>query len=125
MTNWPKNDKHMSFSKLTDPVYRAIRRAYTLTPNDYGESIKWTGPELPESMRATCFSYAEKLTREQLEYDEQDQGRDPLEVIVGIAVQLGIEQGRRLAKEDLETPLELLDMAVSMLNTSVKRLKRK
>jgi len=115
MTNWPKNDKHMSFENLTKPVWRAIRKAYKLTSKDYGESIKWTGPKLPKSMGATCLSYDELLTRENLEYSEQDQGRDPLEELIGIAVQLGIEQGRRLAKEDLETPLKLLDMAIRMV----------
>lgn len=119
MTKWPKNGRHMCFVKLTEPVYLAIREAYSLTLQEYGESIKWTGPELPQSMGATCLPYDELLTREQLEYDEQDQGRDPLEVIVGIAVQLGMEQGRRLAKEDLKTSLELLDMSVRMLKNTI------
>jgi len=117
MTNWPKNDKHMHFSELTEPVCRAIRKAYKLTSKDYGEGIKWTGPELPQSMRAGCLPYDELLTRKQLEYSEQDQGRDPLEEIVGIAIQLGMEQGRRLNKTDLEIPLEILDMAVKILKS--------
>ncbi len=115
MTNWPKDDKHVSFCKLTEPVCKAIRKAYKLTPRNYGDKIKWTGFVLPERIAATCLPYDEVLTREQLEYSEQDQGRDPLEEIVGIAVQLGIEQGRRLFKEDLKTAIELLDMSVTMI----------
>ena len=115
MTSWPKDGKHIRFTKLTGPVYRAICDAYTLTKIDYGEGIKWTGPDLPESMAATSLPYNERLTREQLEYSEQDQGRDPLEEIIGIAVQLGMEQGRRLAKYDLKVALELLDMGVRMV----------
>lgn len=117
MTKWPKDDKRMSFEELTFPVYKAIRKAYKLSPKDYGDRINWTGPELPKSMGASCLTYDKLLTRENLEYSEQDQGRDPLEEIVGVAVQLGIEQGRRIIKEDLKIPIDLLEMVVRLVKT--------
>jgi len=119
MTKWPKDDKHMNFEDLTGPVYKAIKQVYKLTPKDYGERIKWTGPALPKSMEATCLSFEEALTKEQLKYDEEDQGRDPLKVLIGIAVQLGIEQGRRINKKDVS-----MDIVISSLEIALRYLKR-
>ena len=97
---WPDDGKVVDFEDLVEPVCEAIKEAYELVPRDYGERINWNGFALPKFCRATCFPYEEKLTREQLEYSEECQGRDPLREIVAIAVQLGAEQGQRMLMSD-------------------------
>ena len=101
MSDWPKNNETARFSDLTGPVVNLVRQAYSLKLNapTFTHGLKWRGPSLPESMGATCLEFSDAVSAEQLRHDTADQGRDPLEVIVGIAVQLGIEQGRRLGLE--------------------------
>lgn len=94
MTDWPENDAPVGFDELTGPVMKVIREYYDLTPS--GLFPTWEGLPLPTEMRATCLGYEETLTGEYLEYAEKEQGRSPLETMLGIAVQLGIEQGRRI-----------------------------
>lgn len=99
MTKWPKDDKLMQFDVLVAAVCKALKVAYVLAPKAFGENIPWIGPSLPKSMAHICLPFNDLLTREQLEYEES-QGRTILEIIIGIAIKLGIEQGRRIALKD-------------------------
>ncbi len=104
MTDWPKNDKTLSFWELTDPVVDLVRQAYFLDPNltAVRGGLDWKGPSLPKALAAGCLPFDVAVNAENLRYDDEEQGRDPLTVIIGIAVQLGIEQGRRVAIKDTE-----------------------
>jgi len=93
--------KPKSFTKLTRPIIRAIHFAYGLRRKNRHRNIPWGGPETP-STNATCFPPRESLQVGNLKYEENDQGRDALTVIVGLAVRLGIEQGRALEREERE-----------------------
>jgi len=116
MTSWPKDGTEMSFYELTAPVIDALKQVYDFEACRYPSvDVHWNGPELPKSMRATCLLYDERLTAESLRYDEEEQGRDPLEVIIGIAVQLGIEQGRRIHKKDLTLDIKMAKLLVQDL----------
>ena len=109
-------DEPYSFDDLTVPVCDAIRELYDLKPRgDYGDKVEWTGPDLGKSLRANSLTFDVALTRDSLEYNNENQGRSPLQTVVGIAIQLGIEQGRRLYRKDQEMSLKLLDMAVKLL----------
>lgn len=116
MTNWTEDDKEINFEDLVKPVIYAIKQVYILDRRGHGIcDVKWVGPDLPKSMRATCPPYDKRLTAESLRYDEEEQGRDPLEVIIGIAVQLGIEQGRRIHKKDLTFDIKMAKLLVQGL----------
>jgi len=82
-------------------VEDAIRQAYRLKFRGYRD-LKWRGLDIGEDTKAGCFSPDEQLNAGNLRYDQEDQGRSPLRVIVGVAVQLGIEQGRRIEREKRE-----------------------
>ena len=99
-----------------------IRQAYSLKRKAaIKKGLDWKGPSLPKSLRATCFEFHEKVSAESLRYDEEEQGRDPLEVIIAIAVQLGIEQGRRVVLQEdggaKEMTRHYLEMALERLKT--------
>lgn len=70
--------------------------AYDLTRTNESSDVPYGGYDIGRDERAGSFSPAERLTAEQLRYDELDQGRDAATVILGLAVQLGVEQGRRI-----------------------------
>ncbi len=111
MKEWPKDNKIVSFSELTEPITKAIRHAYAIKRLPLRD-IPWTGLELGKREKVNCFEPAEHLTAKNLDYSDQEQGRDALEEIVGIAVRLGIEQGRRAFRDEHEfqTMQHKLDM---------------
>lgn len=96
-TKWPEDEAEpLSFDAITRPLIKAIKYAYKLERRNKGKSIPWSGPEIGRPELAICLPAKEKLSAKMLAYSEDDQGRDALEEIVGLAVQLGIEQGRRI-----------------------------
>ena len=101
---WPEDGGHLDFEALTRPVLHAIRFAYDLKRRDRRRNIPWRGPDIVHTgTLACCPTIAERLKAHRLAYSEEDQGRDALEEIIGAAIQLGIEQGRRLAKSEEQT----------------------
>lgn len=103
---WPDNNVPLDFEQISRPILHAIRFAYDLKRRDRRRSIPWRGPEIAPRDQACCPKITERLKANHLSYAEEDQGRDALEEIVAAAIQLGIEQGRRLARSDA---CELLD----------------
>lgn len=96
---WPEDGGPLGFEDLTRPVLHAIRFAYDLKRRDRRRNIPWRGPEIVDTgTLACCPTISERLKAHRLAYSEEDQGRDTLEEVVGAAIQLGIEQGRRIAK---------------------------
>ena len=95
MVDWPEEDGTLRFWELTNPVCAAIKEIYNLKRKNHGD-IEWTGPSTPEFLLSTALEFSERLSKDMLDYDEHEQGRDPLTILVGIAVQLGMEQERRM-----------------------------
>ncbi len=85
------------FSDLADTVTSAIRFAYSLKRKNKGKSIPVVGLDSPGNAGIGPGSHC--LSAENLAYSDEDQGRDALEEIVGVAIRLGIEQGRRIEFE--------------------------
>jgi hypothetical protein len=84
---WPEKGGPATFAMLADSICAAIRFAYQLKRQNQDQDIPWTGPDIGED--------DEQLSAEMLALIEKDQGRDALDEIVGLALRLGIEQGRR------------------------------
>lgn len=97
---WPKSGT-VSFTDLVEPIITAIESAYDLQLKTkvFEDGVEWTGLDIGERDKVCCLSPSERLTGDQLRYSYVDQGRNPLAEIVGVAVQLGIEQGRRVQVE--------------------------
>lgn len=118
---WPKDGGPLSFEQITRPVIHAIRFAYDMKRRDRRRNIPWRGPEIGERDMACSPLAAERLKAHRLAYAEEDQGRDTLEEIVGLAIQLGIEQGRRIAKSDEEPLLDKAYGAVFTVTVGYER----
>lgn len=89
-------DAPYSYADLADPVRKALKFAYKMRRQNKGQDIPWDGPPIGELQAANCLDFAHNLSAEALEYAEEDQGRDALEEIIGVALRLGMEQGRRI-----------------------------
>jgi hypothetical protein len=111
---WPSDGSPLNFERIGDPIIKAIRFAYRLERQNGRRSIPWNGPEIGWQERACCPTIAERFKAGNLAYVEDDQGRDALVEIVSAAIQLGIEQGRRLAKSSTS---DLLDNAYGSVFT--------
>ena len=119
MTYWPKDDGTLSFRNLTGPVCAAIRDIYSLKRKTHGD-IEWTGPATPKFLLSTSLTFEERLSKEMLDYEEYEQGREPLKILVGFAVQLGMEQERR--RMACSSDHELAALARGLLRKAAKGL---
>lgn len=93
---WPENDEPAAFEEISEPIIKAIRFAYRLVRRNKTKDIPWSGLDLGQNEKVTCSRPMTKLTADHLAFALEDQGRDALEEIVSLAIQLGIEQGRRM-----------------------------
>jgi hypothetical protein len=84
--------------------------AYDLKRKNASRSIPWTGYDVGEDTKVGCFSPHEALAKNNLAFQEEDQGRDALDALIQIAIQLGIEQGRRLERADVGSDVLLLNI---------------
>jgi len=73
-----------------------LKFAYKMKRQNQNFDIPYDGFDIGRQQWASCFHANETLSAEHLRFIKEDQGRDALDEIIGIAVQLGIEQGRRL-----------------------------
>lgn len=89
MKTWPSVGP-VDFETLTEPLARWLR-AY-----QEGRVEGYDGLALGENESVGSLQPADALTADSLQYNRIHQGRDVFDVVIGLAVQLGIEQGRRL-----------------------------
>ena len=94
MKEWPEDNKPADFEVLCGHVRKAILYAYDMQRKNRGKAIPWDGPPTMQEAGPDFL-----LSADRLKYAEEDQGRDALDTLIGIAVQLGIEQGRRVAAD--------------------------
>ena len=124
MKEWPEGSATARFTDITEPVIQAMRFAYTLKRKNIQRDIPWEGLDIGREEQACCFSPIEKLTAFNLEYSLDSQGRDALTEIVGVAVQLGIEQGRRMAYSDMASRIHILKIMHEGMNSPLEQLQR-
>jgi hypothetical protein len=94
----------MYFGDLVDPVVKAIRAAYWTRRRPEAKDIKWTGPMYGWREASSCGDPKVALSADWLEHGAE-QGRDALDTIIGIAIRLGMEQGRRALLHDKTSAL--------------------
>ncbi len=124
MKKWNKQkDKTARFSDLADPIQRAIRFAYKLERKNIDKDINWTGYDIGEDDKATCSSPNEKFTAECLAYALEDQDMDALQEIITVAIQIGIEQGRRIHRKQVNSHLSGAKLGIDILQEHIKSIK--
>lgn len=93
---WPEGNDPIDFEKLVKPLAKALRFAYSMRRQNKELDVPWKGPDIGWRERATCFGPKQQLSAKNLTYSNDEQGRDALNEIIGLALRLGIEQGRRI-----------------------------
>lgn len=98
MKKWPKDGDIVSAEDLVGPVIRVLFQGYRLMRRTKAK-LRYDGFEIGGPELACCLNAKERFTRSALAYD-QERGRKLLHVAAYLIFQLGIEQGRRMAKKD-------------------------
>ncbi|HUC87613.1 MAG TPA: hypothetical protein VMR95_00500 [Candidatus Binatia bacterium] len=94
---WPEGNETVAHQDLVMPLRIALEYLYELRPRIDTGDVPYDGYNIGKRERAQSFSPSERLTTEQLdESEDNDSDRDPATEIISLAVQLGMEQGRRL-----------------------------
>jgi len=89
--------KPWDFEKLMAELRKSLKFAYSTRRKNKGKEIPWDRPELTSfRLLAGSLNVKENFTVGNLAYHEDEQGRDALDVILMVAIQLGIEQGFRM-----------------------------
>ena len=104
--------KCQTFEKTASQIKKLILDACDLKINS--KPLKWKGPKLHESLTHICIDFEKRLTKEHLA-KETEQGRDLLDVIIGITLQVGIGMGRDAMVENQELPIKAIKQMLDML----------
>lgn len=112
---WPANNKPAQFELLVSSCKKALEQGIKWERINPTKSIKWTGPLSAKSQLVTTLDFPEMLRAKNLLYNEGEQGRDVVDVILGIAIRLGIEQGRRIVVSELHPEQKLLGRIAEFL----------
>src|SRR4051812_39074396 len=93
--SWPEDrNTPADFEEIVKPLIAVAREAYTLTPRNEGTDLPYDGFGRDPYDADPAWN---NFSAESLAYDEE-RDRDPLAVIIGLAVQIGVEQGQRIAR---------------------------
>lgn len=104
------------FEKTVEKLHKAVKHAYSMRRKNRGKDIPWDGPGLDVSLLATSYDIKEQFSAENLKYDEIEQARDALTIILGVAIQLGYSQALAIQKnkgkllEEIEAYLSKVEM---------------
>lgn len=99
---WPEDGSPVDFESLVKPFKKSFRFAYNMRRKNLHKDVPYDGFNLGRSDLACCLPAKEKLNQRNLKYSNEEQGRDALEELIGLVLQVGIEQGRRITKDSLE-----------------------
>jgi len=108
---WPTDGSPAKLEEdIVLPLRRAFEQAYTLQRINENKSIRWNGlPSPNENINFNDILAVEAIA----EAEENDS--DALEVLLNIAVELGIEQGRRMERQSLKPSVKLFERGVNTL----------
>jgi len=98
---WPGGLETLRLRELSAPVCKALRFAFKLQRRNTTKDIPWEGPnDIPGMCQPDI---PDQLTLDGLRRQREGAEVDTLEALVTIAIQLGIEQGRRMEAKDGRT----------------------
>ena len=108
MKAWPSDGSMVAFEEIVDPIVQSIRFFYSTEPKfDLDDEscdnlqIPWNSYNIGRDALAVCFPPDVRLTAKMLR-KAQERGRDPLVEMISLAVQVGMEQGKRNALDGVE-----------------------
>jgi hypothetical protein len=106
MKPWPKDKTEtVGFEALMKPLKKAVDFMYDLTRKNRDRDVPYNGYDIGQKEHVTVPEPTQMLSVEHLRYSEE-QGVEPIEVILQIAFLLGMEQGRRYSADQNQSRLD-------------------
>lgn len=118
---WPANDEPSSFYTILYPLRRAFDFGATWERKNADQDVPWTGLGIGKDLLVSDFDADEKLKAERIRYGAEEQDRDFVSTILGLAIQLGIEQGRRCERKRLKMDIDTMRIGLDIASRSLQR----
>ena len=106
LKQWPDDGSTVSFDEIAEPIIDVIKFAYSLERKNKGKSIPYDGYDIGKSIKHVSLSPDESLCADNLSFENDS----PLKIIIGIAIQLGIEQGKRIATKEINEKIAIKNL---------------
>jgi len=123
MKKWPDKNKPIRFSDAIKHVRRLVGQGYDLVRKNRDQDLIYEGYNIGWRELTGCLEPPERFKAEYLRYSEEEQGRDLMDEILGLAFQLGIEQGRRMQRDKDTTLLAMIDIGMETAQKGLAALK--
>lgn len=105
MNKWNEDGEIAHFDEIYEPLVEALEFAYDLNRKNEDRSIPWNGLDIGERDKGCSPSPDVRFKKEYLDCAMEKHDESAYHAILQIAVQLGIEQGRRLGIRDYMSEL--------------------
>lgn len=115
IVSWPE-DGPASLQDIVEPLVELAHQLFELTVRDVEDPIGYIGYEI--GGLHVSLGVLETMTVENLEWLRDSQGMERIEVLLMLAVQLGIEQGRRVEAQHAKEK-RIVTFAEAAANRSV------
>jgi hypothetical protein len=109
-----------NISELSKCVRNALLQGSKIELFPIKKKIKWKGPSIHESLAHVNLDFHERFSPKYLK-QETEQGRDFLDVIILIALQLGIGQGMEITKKYQNLDKALIKALLAALKNEIKK----
>ena len=117
---WPEAATEAAdFDALVKPIVSLIKQGYRVVRRP-SRKLRYRGLQLGRRELVVCSPLEQTLAPSTLSYHKRN-GRSLLTMAVTIAVQLGIEQGRRLAAEEFRVDLILANAYRKTVEETAKK----
>lgn len=100
MLDWPSNDEPAPeiCNSLCKPIRLALNQVVSVKRGVADKLVTWSGPKDIPCVAAVSVSPDVALSDMKFRDNRRIDGMDVVDIIILLAVQLGIEQGRRLER---------------------------
>lgn len=119
MKQWNKENKPEDFYNIIDPLINAVLFSYQLVRQNQGKNIPYDGMDIGDNEKATCLSPDVLFNSSHIETMELEYDKSLIDTIICLAVQLGIEQGRRIYANDRKNTMKWAMVCGALANNNI------
>lgn len=99
----------MDFEEVIAEIKKTLLNFYKVSRKKDVDSCEWNGPSIVRPLSHIIIQPKTQLSKQVLLHHEE-QGREPIDVILGLAYQLGICKGYESAQEENKPFIELTEL---------------
>ena len=117
---WPKDGSAVGFNNLSDPLCELLKEAIRKGDEVYKGGLIYKGFDLGETLKMSNHSPKEIFLPENLLSNKINKSITVFDEIIFLAIQMGIEQGRRRKLRDIKNATTLLKNGFTVIESMKK-----